>query len=230
MTAALKPCLFCGAEAVMYRVDEYIPERIRARCRPCGAEGPVRKTAAAVDAWNRRVPDPALAAEARAEKAERGERKTVEELLRHRDSFVVETGALKAELADMHVLLDGRTEEVIRANDRHAIAKAALAAAEARAEKAEAALREVAARAREAAQTLRAVTPDANAGPTNVDEYARRAARHIERLAEALREALADLDRADEANCRWGQPIDISAARSTLVKALAPTTTEGGAE
>ena len=63
----------------------------------------------------------------------------------------------------------------------------------------------VKARAREAAQILRAATPDANAGPTNVDEYARRAARHIETLeanVALLRKALCDKAHAVEG----GQP------------------------
>jgi Lar family restriction alleviation protein len=193
--SALKPCPFCGGEAgvVVHRPfpDAYV------QCGECDAEGPVSASeAAAVDAWNRRAVDPALAA------------------------------------------------------------------AEARAEKAEAALREVAARAREAAQTLRAVTPDANAGPINVDEYARRAARHIERLAEALREAKAstlrevaeDFERrATTSDICADKAIDprnfsgTSLARHEMhnadaarfrdeakrlrdAAALAPTTTEGGAE
>ena len=47
----------------------------------------------------------------------------------------------------------------------------------------------IAARARDAAQILRAATPDVNAGPTNVDEYATRAAKHIAHLESRLAEA-----------------------------------------
>lgn len=77
MTAALKPCPFCGGEAGVVAnrpfPDAYV------QCGECDAEGPVSASeAAAVNAWNRRVVDPALAtfaatlkhAEARAEKAE----------------------------------------------------------------------------------------------------------------------------------------------------------------
>jgi hypothetical protein len=64
MTAALKPCPFCGGEAGP-GIDRAV-----ARCRSCGAEGPFH-VAADFDDWNRRAVDPALAAaEARAEKAE----------------------------------------------------------------------------------------------------------------------------------------------------------------
>jgi Lar family restriction alleviation protein len=75
MTAALKPCPFCGGEATAV-VDG---ANIVGRCRSCMAEGPwCVLHATAVNAWNRRVVDPALAtfaatlkhAEARAEKAE----------------------------------------------------------------------------------------------------------------------------------------------------------------
>ncbi len=68
MTAALKPCPFCGGEAVVTGGARFTT----ARCRPCDAFGPLCDSVdAAVDAWNRRVVDPALAAaEARAEKAE----------------------------------------------------------------------------------------------------------------------------------------------------------------
>jgi Lar family restriction alleviation protein len=66
----LKPCPFCGGEAGVVAnrpfPDAYV------QCGECDAEGPVSASeAAAVNAWNRRVVDPALAAaEARAEKAE----------------------------------------------------------------------------------------------------------------------------------------------------------------
>jgi Lar family restriction alleviation protein len=82
MTAALKPCPFCGGEAVV--VDG---ANIVGRCRSCMAEGPwCVLHATAVNAWNRRVVDPALAtfaatlkhAEARAEKAEAALRELAE--------------------------------------------------------------------------------------------------------------------------------------------------------
>lgn len=56
-------------------------------------------------------------------------------------------------------------------------------------------------RARTAAQWLRDATPDANAGPTNVDEYARRAVAHIDTLTSQvglLRKALCDTAPATE--------------------------------
>ena len=55
MMTNLKPCPFCGSSDLKFvrAPDNWI------RCANCGAQGPMATYACA--AWNRRVPDPALA-------------------------------------------------------------------------------------------------------------------------------------------------------------------------